>query len=875
MSFARFTLLLAVMIYLAVPVATAQEQQPAPDDPAQPLSGEAPVADDQDQWEEFDVDSVIIDEPLDTVSYPRIDFSADPQSYIVGKVKISGLKFSNPDMMRSVTAIQPGDTITLPSDRLTVATRNLWNMRFFSDVRVVTDFRQDTVDLDFILKERTRVTRWQFADLRRNESKDLNEKLKLRRNSEFSEYLMATNLRLIREYYDEKAFRNANIAYSVDPDSLVPGNVIVTFFIEKKDKVKIKEFKFEGNDKISSKKLAKSFKKTNKVSINFFKSFKFNEKNFEEDRENLINHYRSQGYRDAEILDDSLYNVSKKRIGIWVKVKEGKQYYFRDVTWIGNSEIPTANLELMVPIRKGDIYDSQGLGLQLGTIQEGPNDPSVSNWYSNNGYLAIQVYPAETVVGDSIDLEIRVIEAKKFTIKDVVIEGNTRTNDHVIRREIATLPGDLYNRDLLIRTYSRLSSMQQFEPSSAFPSPQPNMQQNTVDLKYNLVEVPNDQLELSGGWGAGMFIASVGINFTNVSLRKLFDKKAWRPYPAGDNQILGLNVQTNGSYYRAGSISFTEPWLGGRKPTSLSVSFFTSRETNAYYLGQRASAHFGTIGGSVGIGRRLSWPDPYFNLYYGVQYQRYNLKNWSYFMVQNGQSNVVALNLTLSRNSIDDNFQYATTGSEISLSVALTPPFSAFDGKDYSDPTMSNAERYKWVEYHKWRFNAKWFFPLSSDNKLVLMARAQLGYLGHYNKHKKSPFEGFEMGGDGLAGYNLYGVETIGLRGYENGSLTPYSGYGVYNRIFSKYTAELRYPLAQTGGTMVFAHIFLEAGNAFVELSEFKPFNLKRSAGFGMKLYLPVLGLLGIDWGYGFDQVTSSGNKASGGQFHFTMGQQF
>ncbi|MEF9949959.1 MAG: BamA/TamA family outer membrane protein, partial [Mucinivorans sp.] len=525
---------------------------------------------------------------------------------------------------------------------------------------------------------------------------------------------------------------------------------------------------------------------------------------------------------------------------------------------------------------KGDTYDRETMGHRLGSIQGKPGEQSVQSLYTDDGYLAFRIEPMETVVGDSVDVEVRIIEGKQFTIKNITFEGNTRTNDHVIRRELSTRPGDLYSQTLLMQSYQRLAQMGQFDPTSfSAPNVQPDYSAETVDIGYSLKEVSNDQFELSGGWGGGMFVASVGINFTNISLRKFFDRKAWRPYPAGDNQTISIKVQSNGTYYQAASIGFTEPWLGGRTPTSLSVNFYTSRESNAYYLGKKATAYFGTIGGSVSLGKRLNWPDPYFMMSAGVSWQTYNLLNWDYFKIRNGSSNTLALSLMIGRNSIDDPYQYSSRGSEITLSVSLTPPYSAWNGKNYADKKMSDNERYQWVEYHKWKFNAKWFFPLTRDNKLVLMARAQFGYLGFYNKDNPSPFEGFQMGGDGLSGYNLYGVETVGLRGYENGALTPYanSGTGDYASIFSKYTAEIRYPIVRSEGTLVYALAFAEAGNAFARLDEFKPFNLKRSAGVGLRIFLPILGMLGIDWGYGFDPVPGQ-TKASGSQFHFSMGMQ-
>lgn len=818
-------------------------------------------------------------------SLPRMDYSKPAKPYTIGKLEALGLTMIDPTLLVNTTGLQVGDTIIIPGDMLSSAMRRLWEQRHYSNVQVATQYRGDTVDITFLLNERLRVREWGFAGTKGNDAKELKEKLKLRRASELSPYVLSTAMNQIRDYYYEKGFRNVKIETKVDKDTaeLLKNFRTVTFFITKGKRVRIGEIAIEGNANIAAKKLVKSFEKTKKVSINFFADTKFNQANFDADKEKLTAYYRSKGYRDARIVADSLYKVVDKkgvvkdnRIGIWIKVDEGKKYYYRDITWIGNSKIPTDYLQLMMGLKHGDTYDSETMGIRLGTIQSAKQgEQSVAGLYRDDGYLAFGIEPVERVIGDSVDVEIRMIEGKQFRINNVDFEGNTRTNDHVIRREMDTRPGELYSQSLLIRTYQRLATMGQFDAESfAVPSIIPNMQAETVDIKYSLKEVSNDQFELSGGWGGGMFIASVGVNFTNISLRKFFDPKAWRPYPAGDAQTVNIKFQSNGTYYVAGSVGFTEPWLGGRKPTSLSVNFFTSRETNAWGWGMKPTKYFGTIGGSVSIGKRVTWPDPYFTLSAGLSWQTYNLHDWDYFLVKNGSSNLFALNIAFGRSSVDDPVGYSTRGSDISLSLSITPPYSSFDGKNYGDPKMPNTERYLWIEYHKWKFNARWFFPLSPDNKLVLMARVQFGYLGSFNSNKPSPFEGFQMGGDGLTGYNIYGVETIGLRGYENNSLTPRSDYGEYASIYSKYILELRYPVVKTGGTLVYALVFAEAGNAFMKLNEFKPFNLKRSAGVGLRVYLPVLGMLGVDWGYGFDAVPNKPGKPSGSQFHFTMGMQ-
>lgn len=808
-------------------------------------------------------------------SFGRMDISETPKNYVVRSIKTEGNKYLGEQTLINTSGLQVGDTIVLPGEHLTMAARRLWDQRFFSDVKVATEFEADKIDVTILLKERPRVSNWYFEGVKQNQKKELVEdKLRLRRGSELSDYVINNSIRLIKDYFKEKAFRKATVDYKIEPDSTFKGAVNVTFVIKPGVKQRIGEIKIEGAKELNPKKIARSMKNTKAISINFFNDTKFKDKDFPTDKQSVIDYMKSKGFRDAEIITDSIYDINDKRMGVYLKINEGKKYYYRDITWLGNSVYPTSYLaDLVLGVKKGDTYDSETMSSRLGIDMKGkPGALSVDGMYKDNGYLAFVVKPFETVVGDSVDVEVRMVEGKQFRIRNVTFEGNTRTNDHVIRRELETVPGDLYSQSLLMRTYQRLATMGQFDAQTLMPNVLPNMQTELVDIGYSLTEVSKDQFELSVGWGGGMFIASVAVKFTNISLRKFFDKKAWRPYPAGDNQTIGISVQSNGTYYQAASLNFMEPWLGGKKPTSLSVSVYWSSETNAYNWSISPSKFFTTIGGSIGIGKRLRWPDPFFTLSIGATVQSYKMTDWDYFFLRNGIANTIALNLAFGRNSVDDPMQYPTSGSDISLKLAITPPYSAFDGIDYSNPNLSNDDRYRWIEYHKWRLNAQWFFPLTADRKLVLMARAQYGYLGSYNKDKPSPFEGFNMGGDGLtSGYNIYGVETVGLRGYENGSLTPYQG--MYAQIFSKYTAELRYPIVKQPSTLVYALIFAEAGNAFMTLKEFKPFQLKKAAGVGLRIFLPMLGMLGIDWGYGFDPATDK-STPSGSQFHFTMGMQ-
>ncbi|MFI3298262.1 MAG: POTRA domain-containing protein [Rikenellaceae bacterium] len=809
-----------------------------------------------------------------TVVEGWLDYDQAPRMYVIASLNAKGITSgSSGNLFINTTGLVVGDSIELPGDRLSSAARRLMDQRHFKNVDALTAFRGDSVDITFVFDERLRVRNWTFEGTKGSEAKDMQSILKLRRSGELSDFAIMSALQGIKNFYDGKGFRSAEVDVRIEADSVLRNYVNVIFEVDRKKKVRVKEIQIEGNTKLEDKAVVRSMKETKKLGINFFADTKYDPAKVESDKEAIAAYYRSKGYRDARVVADSTYMLEDNRIGLWLKVDEGKRYNYGDITWIGNSKIPTAFLNQILGLKSGDVYDSETMGNRIGTIVESMGQQSIASLYRDDGYLAYVIEPKEIVRGDTVDVEIVMIEGKQFTINEVTFEGNTRTNDLVVRRELNTRPGELYSQSLLMRSYQRLATMGQFDPESfSTPNINPNFQNETVDIGYSLAEISKDQFELSGGWGSGMFIASVGVSFANVSIKNFFKKGAWKPYPAGDNQTLSLSFQSNGTYYTAGSISFTEPWLGGYKATSLSVSAYLSRQTDAYYYYMTPTGSFQTVGVSVGLGKRIEWPDPYFQVSAGVSYQTYLLDNWSSFLVTDGDCNLFTINLAFGRNSIDDPTGYPTRGSEFMLNLGITPPWSLFDGKDYSDTSMSDEDRYQWVEYYKVNFLGRWFQPLTPDNKLVLMARAQFGYLGAYNKDKPSPFEGFQVGGDGLTTYSIYGVETIGLRGYENEALTPLSDYGVYASVYSKFTAELRYPVIRSGGTMVYGLVFAEAGNAFTSNEQFKPFSLKRSAGVGLRVYLPILGMLGIDWGYGFDPVSTDLTSPSGSQFHFTMG---
>ena len=819
--------------------------------------------------------------PQDTTAAPKPAVSENapmyrndgaPRLYHIRNVNVHGVQYLNPDILKSSAGLIEGDSIYLPSNFISNAISRLWSQRFFSDVKIGAEIEGDSLDLEVFLKERPRVYNWEFEGISKGKKKDLLEKLKLKRGSELSDYVIDKNQKLIKQYWAEKGFRNTEVGVRIDNDTLRPGQAVtVTFLIDRKSKVKIGKINFTGNEQFPDKRLRRTFKKTHQKSINFFKGAKLNEGDYENDKELLIDFYNSKGYRNATIVSDSIYPINEKRLGIDIDVSEGNKYYIRNVSWVGNSVYETDDLQRMFGVKKGDTYDKKSMHKRLGIgKEENPEDMSVKSLYQNEGYLMSQIEPAEVIIApDSIDIEVKVFEGKQFTINEVGITGNQRVDDEVIRRELYTRPGELYNRSLLMQTIRTLGSMGHFNPEAVMPDIKP-VTNDLVNVNWPLEEQASDQFNIAGGWGSGTFVGSVGITLNNLSIKNTFKKGAWRPYPMGQNQRLSLSAQTNGTYYKAFAFSFTDPWMGGKKPNSFTLSAHFSEQNNAYYVWQSATQYFRTYGVAAGLGKRLNWPDPYFTFYAEANYERYNLKNWTGVVVENGNSNLLSLKLVLARNSVDQPI-YPRRGSEFSASVQATLPYSLWDGKDYSDQSMSDQDRYRWIEFHKWQFKAQWFQGFLRNSNLVLMLKAEMGYLGSYNKNKVSPFQRFEVGGDGMSGYNIYGIDIIAMRGYEDGALDP-SSY--YSRGYNKYTAELRYPIILKPSSQIYVLGFLEGGNAFDSWKKFSPFRIKRSAGFGVRLYLPVVGMLGIDWGYGFDPPANSTTK-SGSQFHFVLGQQF
>ena len=863
--FGKTVLLAAAAVLLSCPHIFARQENPEP--PAAPADSTAAAAPEFNQ------------------NAPMFSQDGAPRRYYIRHINVHGVQYLNEEMLKSSAGLIAGDSVYLPSNFISNAISRLWSQRFFSDVKIGATIEGDSLDLEVFLKERPRVYNWGFEGITKGKKRDLLDKLKLRRGSELSDYVLDKNKKLIKAYWAEKGFRNAEVDVRIENDTVRPQGVNVTFIIDRKDKVKIGRINFMGNQQFTDKRLRRTFKKTHQRSINIFRNSKLNEEDYAADKDLLIDFYNSRGYRNATIVRDSIYPINDKRLGIDLEVSEGNKYYIRNVSWVGNSVYETNDLQQMFGVSKGDTYDKKSMHKRLGIGKEtDPEAMSVSSLYQNNGYLMSQIEPAEIIIApDSIDLEIKVFEGKQFTINEVGITGNQRVDDEVIRRELYVRPGELYNRSLLMQTMRTLSSMGHFNPEAIMPDVKP-VSNELVNINWPLEEQASDQFNIAGGWGSGTFVGSVGITLNNLSMKNFFKKGAWRPYPMGQNQRLSISAQTNGTYYKAFAFSFTDPWLGGHKPNSFTLSAHYSDQNDAYYVWQTSTQYFRTYGVAAGLGKRLTWPDPYFTFYAEAAYERYSLKNWSSFIMTNGSANMLSLKLVLSRNSVDQPI-YPRRGSEFTASVQFTPPYSLWDGLNYrqlaetaEDTSLSssvrdqaNQTRYRWVEFHKWQLKAQWFQALSSNSNLVLMAKAEMGYLGNYNKYKVSPFERFEVGGDGMSGYNMYGIDIISMRGYEDGALDP---VGSYSCAYNKYTVELRYPVILKPSSQIYVLGFLEGGNGFSSWKTFSPFKIKRSAGFGVRLYLPVVGMLGIDWGYGFDAPAGSTTK-SGSQFHFVLGQQF
>ena len=812
----------------------------------------------------------------DTIGY--LDF-LHPKEYIIADIKVTGVKYLNPTHLISISGLDKGQKISIPGVEIAKAVKKYWKYGLFSNVQIIArKIEGSNIYLEIQLKEQPRVNNLEISGIKKGEQDDIKEKIELKKGTQLTDDIINNTKIIIRNHYIEKGFFNTDVNIKQKQDTSRANHVNVKIYVDKNKKVKIEEIIFEGNEAVKTKKLRKVFKKTKQRDLNIFKGSKYLESDYKEDKIKLIDYYNKLGYRDARIENEELYEINPKRIGLKLKIFEGEQYYIRNISWIGNTKYPSEYLSRILGIKEKQLYNKKQLEARLNTDED-----AVSTLYMDNGHLFFSVTPIEVrVEDDSVDLELRIYEGDPATINKIVIRGNTKTNEHVVRRELYTRPGELFSKSDLMRSYREIATLGHFNPENIGINPLPNQADGTVDIEYSLEERANDQLELSGGWGGYYgFVGSVGVRFTNLALGRVLDKEAWRPVPTGDGQTFSIRAQSNVRYHSL-SLSFVEPWFGGKKPNSFSVSTNYTLMKRGSYEGNRfkKSGTFRTIGASVGFGKRLKWPDDYFSIYTEMSFSEYKLDNYQIFQLTDGFYNLFSVKGVFSRSS-QDQMIYPRKGSAFSLSAQFTPPYSVINGKDYGDVAV--ADRYKNVEFHKWLFNAAWYTELFKD--FVLAIKGEFGALGFYNKDIGYPiFEKFDMGGSGLSGYSQIGTDVIPLRGYEDGALTPKriingNQFVDDGNIYSRYYAEFRYPITLNPSATLYGLAFIEGGNIWSEWDKFNPFAIKRSAGFGVRAFLPMFGLLGFDWGYGFDDVTNQyGNPIPDqkrGQFHFIMGQQF
>lgn len=843
---------------------------------------------------------------------PDIIYSGTPKTYKLAGLTVTGIEGYEDYVLTGISGLTVGQELEVPGTAITDAVKRYWKHGLFSDVSISADsIVGDNIYLKIHLAPRPRISTINYNGLKKTEREDMEKKLGLLKGGQITPNMIDRAKILAKKYFEDKGYKNAEVFIRQRDDVAAKNQVILDIDVDKKEKLKVRSIIIDGDNQLGEKKIKGTlfskgaFAKTHEAGklSNLLKSKKFTPERWAEDKKNLITKYNEYGYRDAVILKDSVWNVDPKHVDIYVKVDEGKKYYIRNIKWVGNTVYSTDYLSRLLDMKKGDVYNQTYLNKRLSQDED-----AVGNAYWNNGYLFYNLQPTEVnIVGDSIDLEMRITEGQQARINRVRINGNDRLYENVVRRELRTKPGDLFSKEALQRSARELASMGHFDPEAINPVPEPNYEDGTVDINYNLKQKSNDQVELSLGWGQTGVIGRVGLKLNNFSMANLFRRNREHRgiLPIGDGETLSLGAQTNGTYYQSYNAQYSTNWLGGKRPIQFSVGMSYSKQTdvssnyyNSGYMNNYNNYRYGygnynynsyenyydpdkyvkLLSVYAGWGKRLSWPDDYFTLSLQLQYQRYMLRNWRYFIMSNGSANNLNLNIALNRTSTDNQL-FPRRGSDFSVSLTITPPWSKWDHKDYAhlatdrnSPTYSQEqqEKYRWVEYHKWKFKARTFTALTSGQKcFVLMTRVEFGLLGSYNKNKKSPFETYYMGGDGMSGYSTgYAEETIGLRGYENGSLTPYGAEGY---AYSRMSLELRYPFL-LGNTTIYGLGFVEAGNAWTETSKFNPFDMKRSAGLGVRIFLPMVGMMGIDWAYGFDKVF--GTKG-GSQFHFILGQEF
>lgn len=828
--------------------------------------------------------------PAESNSVENIDW-AKPKEYTIAGIEVECSEYTDKNIIRLLSGISYGDKVQIPGDKISEAIKNLWKQSLFEDVKI---YLVKTIGNDAFLKiaviEKPRLSKFSFrGNVKKNDADEIRGKIRLIREKVVTDYTLGYIKNIVRDFYVNKGFYNAkvDITSEVDKTAKTP-HVIVYINVSKGKKVRIKNLNINGNTIVADWKLRRKMSDSKPFRwYTFWNSGKYLEDNLEKDLPSIVAKYNSKGYRDARISKDTTYFVKKNRVNIDITLDEGHKYYFGDIKWFGNAKYRSGQLDTILNINKGEIFDQALLDQKLFM---NPNGYDISSLYMDDGYLFFNVTPQEVNIhNDTIDLDIHMYEGKQATINKVTVMGNTKTNDHVIYRQIRTRPGQLFRRSDIIRTQRELSQLGYFDPEKLGVTPTPNAADGTVDIEYKVEEKPSDQVELSGGWGGGRVVGTLGLTFNNFSMRNIFKPSAWSPLPTGDGQKFSIRAQTNGIYYQSYNLSFTEPWLGGKKPNSLSVSGFFSMfnstgekkyvndsEGNKILNPNRSTMKI--IGGSVGFGKQLKKPDDYFSLYTEASYNYYELQNYPYFILANGYANDFNGKINISRNSIDGT-TFPKNGSNFSLLGQFTPPYSLFNGKNYE--TSTAAQKYKFIEYQKYKFTAEWYTQLTNKKagegkearNLVLRTKIGYGILGMYNKKVGvSPFERYYMGGSGLSGYqNFVAREIIALRGYSDNSLSSSSG----DPLCARYTMELRYPISLNPQATIFILGFAEAGNTWARYKDFNPFQVKRSAGFGLRVFLPMFGLLGLDYGWGFDNIPNSPGSGNGkGQFHFTLGAQ-
>ncbi len=853
-------------------------------------------------------------EAQDKIIHPDITYAGTPRDLVIGGFNVSGMDGYEDYMLTGISGLTIGQHITVPGNEITEAVKRYWNHGLFSDVQISADsIVGNKIYLHIALKPRPRVSQINYIGLKKSERDDMEQKLGILKGGQITPNMIDRAKILAKKYFDDKGFKNADIEIRQREDVTQKNQVILDIDIDKKEKMKVRDIIIEGNHQLKASKIKGglfkkgAFAKTHEAGklSSFLKSKKYTPERWKTDKEKLLEKYYELGFRDAAIISDSVWNVDPKHVNIYIKVEEGQKYYIRNIHWVGNTVYSSDYLQAVLGMKPHDVYNQKLLNKRLKE-----DDDAVGNLYYNHGYVFSNIDPIEqNITGDSIDLEMRVLEGPQAHLSHVRIYGNTRLYENVVRRELRTKPGDLFSKEALMRSYREIASMGYFDPEKINPDVKPDYESGTVNINWKLEQKSNDQIEFSLGWGQTGIIGRVGLTLNNFSMANLFRKnKEHRGImPIGDGEKLSIGVQTNGKYYQSYNANYSTNWFGGKRPIQFSFGVYFSKQTdiNSNYYNSAAmnnyynqylygynSYRYGynnytnyldpdkyveLVGASLGWGKRLRWPDDFFTLSLELAYTRYMLKNWSYFLMSNGNANNLNLSISLNRSSTDNQL-FPRSGSEFTASVTLTPPWSAWDHKDYknlaNNPYSPNyireqQEKFRWIEYNKWKFKARTFTALTSAQKcFVLMSRAEIGLLGSYNKYKKSPFETYYVGGDGMSGYSSgYAEETVGLRGYENGSLA-YNGYA-----YDRFTLELRYPF-MLGNTTIYGLGFLEGGNAWSDVKNFNPFSMKRSAGIGVRIFLPMVGLMGIDWGYGFDRDNVNGRKG-GSQFHFILGQEF